>query len=122
VQSPALWSGPSALQALPARDGVPDEAARSTMLQRLASQARLSQTLLLPTAIARRVLLWCPRLSPPHRHSNLPPAQPDAAAGGGLHLDALCSLREALTDFARVCRRLMSPGDFYLEAYDWVKA
>ena len=47
---------------------------------------------------------------------------PDVAAGKGLQLGVLAQFREALTDFARVCRRMLRADDFYVEAYDWVKA
>ena len=47
---------------------------------------------------------------------------PDVAAGKGLQLGLLSQFREALTDFARVCRRMLRADDFYVEAYDWVKA
>lgn len=45
---------------------------------------------------------------------------PDAYAdAGGVRLDHLMQLREAIGEFARVCRRLASASTFDLAAYDW---
>mmetsp|Transcript_44010 Transcript_44010/g.102931 ORF Transcript_44010/g.102931 Transcript_44010/m.102931 type:complete len:122 (-) Transcript_44010:281-646(-) len=46
---------------------------------------------------------------------------PDVCHGGAIHLDLLERLREAVIDFARVCRCLQNAHDFTVAAYDWVE-
>ena len=46
---------------------------------------------------------------------------PDPFSNGCLNLDLIGQLRDALAEFARVCRRLRDAEDFTREAYDWVR-
>ena len=43
----------------------------------------------------------------------------DCAGGGAIQLSELSTLREALVEFARVCRRLRSKADIEYASFDW---